>query len=32
MRFEQILDTIKGYDPNADLEVVRKAYDFAAAA
>ena len=32
MRFEQILSTIKSYDPNADLDVVRRAYDFAAAA
>ena len=32
MSFEQILTTIKAYDPNADLDVVRRAYDFAARA
>src|SRR6188472_2443423 len=32
MRFEQILATIQSYDPHADLDVVRRAYDFAAQA
>jgi guanosine-3',5'-bis(diphosphate) 3'-pyrophosphohydrolase len=32
MSFEQILSRIAAYDPNADLDVVRRAYDFAAKA
>mgnify|MGYP000647422201 CR=1 FL=1 len=32
MSFEQILSSIAAYDPNADLDVVRRAYDFAAKA
>ncbi len=32
MSFEQILSSIASYDPNADLDVVRRAYDFAAKA
>ena len=32
MSFEQILSSIASYDPNADLDVVRRAYAFAAKA
>ena len=32
MPLEQILTGISGYDPNADLELVRRAYDFASRA
>ena len=32
MPLEQVLSGISAYDPNADLELVRRAYDFAARA
>ena len=32
MNFEQILSGIGSYDPNADLGLVRRAYDFASKA
>ena len=32
IRFEDLLDKVKGYSPDADLELLRKAYVFSALA